>query len=91
MTQRNSDGTKKWPSCNSVSYHIRLPLNKLNHEILITKLNIIDVTNNKTKLGTTATEMMNCIHNTFGIRLKYNMQGRRHRGDRGWLLSPLPL
>jgi hypothetical protein len=46
---------------------------ELNHEVLITRHNIIDFTNKRIKFGTTTTKMMNCIHYTFGIRLKDNM------------------
>jgi hypothetical protein len=53
-----------------VSYHVRLSLNKFNLNVWITRQNIINMANMKTKLGTTTAKMMNCIHHTFRICLK---------------------
>jgi hypothetical protein len=56
-----------------VNYHVRLPLNKLNHEVWIARQNTINLRNEETKFGFTTPNIMNCIHNAFRVRLKNNM------------------
>jgi hypothetical protein len=60
MIQNYNDETKQWQPC--VSYHIRLPLNKLNLEVWITKQNIINLGNKKTKLGNTTTDIRSKLY-----------------------------